>query len=568
MRTILPLQISRRSLSVLLIAWLFAFNGSISRVFGKKPPCENATSFNYLKAYTVLDRRFLYRPEVPSVTPSCRARALGIRPFRFAPGFVSDHSSVEELMAAYEDVHIVHNCPAAKNSMDFHLRVQRSMNLHECRKRSKSEGRNQTAAGRSARSSRDGKAHLLHDIVDRRLFRASTFLEKIRHRQLAFYGDSIGRQIFLDLVAELSAHQTDFAFLHTSNMSATHFNSTATAYLSHAHRLYSKRRYEAFNATILYFDDGRADGFHERTRDGVYHAWDDELRRSDVVVVGIGAWFKPWFYPKLNAGDYYDDMRLKRQMLNSSMWRMRETFRREMPHARIIWRLNAHVGNIDEMPTLERIHNRRFDTSTRGPFRHSNGVLWSNVSLGGVWPMYYNELYAPIAEHFGDSVLDYWHISVRYLQWIDQLVASTRRVLQTPPSAAAATPPPATVASLAAREAEQRFFPLLQTPSRVDDIRHFLRSNPRDSLHSYYPVMSDSLHYCPGTVPRAAAFMLHDLLDDALFSLRMADVHRLQQTSAYRLARLVAPLERAAAQSSGGDDRLVRKRLARKHLRT
>lgn len=87
-------------------------------------------------------------------------------------------------------------------------------------------------------------------------------------------------------------------------------NSTTTYHLSDLHRLFSKRFYGAYNVSILYYDDGYANRFWLNNLHGKEHAWDRELRRSDIIVVGIGAWFKPGFHPVLNNTDYYEDMRL------------------------------------------------------------------------------------------------------------------------------------------------------------------------------------------------------------------------------------------------------------------
>lgn len=471
-------------------------------------------------AVNILDRRQLYSVNDPSVQPPCMARRLGVRPFRFAPGFVSDHPSPQSLNDAYAAVKIVHHCPKVENVLDFHLRVQRPL-TNDCNAARRDATR---SARQMATRPRGRRAHLVHDVYDQRLFRASTFLALMRNKKLTFYGDSVGRQIFLDLVAELLPHQTAFSYLSKNRTHVHHVNTTQTNVLPDIHRLFSKREYAAYNTSIVYYDDGYANRFTMHVRSIAPHAWDDELLTSDVIVVGIGAWFKPHFFPVLSPDDYYDDMRQKFRYLNNSLWTARAILQQRNPRARVIWRLNGHVGMIDELPHIGRHRNETFDTTPLGFFRHNQGELWSNFSYGAVWPMVYNRLYPPVAQFYGDTVLDYWHISVRHLSWVDDLVDTAKRALARRNEATEAVHVGNASAEDVLLHADvNRFDPLL-TPQRVAELERFLKAPP--PIHgkptpnatvgalSFFPAMSDSLHYCPGGIPRAGVFALHEQLVD------------------------------------------------------
>jgi hypothetical protein len=373
---------------------------------------------------------------------------------------------------------------------------------------------------------RGRRAHLVHDVDDQRLFRAATFLTLMRNKKLTFYGDSVGRQIFLDLVAELLPHQTSFSYLSKNRTYVHHVNTTCTNVLSDIHRLFSKREYAAYNTSIVYYDDGYANRFTMHAQSTEPHVWDDELLTSDVIVVGVGAWFKPHFFPVISPDDYYDDMRHKYRYLNDSLWTARAIFQQRNPRAKIIWRLNGHVGMIDELPHIGRRRNETFDTTRLGFFRHNQGELWSNFSFGAVWPMVYNRLYPPVARFYGDAVLDYWHISVRYLSWVDDLVDTATRAL-----ARRRRNETAEVSRVGNASAEDellhadvsRFDPLL-SPRRLAELERFLQTPPpvygkptpnaTVGALSFFPAMSDSLHYCPGGIPRAGVFALHEQLVD------------------------------------------------------
>jgi hypothetical protein len=430
---------------------------------------------------------------------------LGVKPFVFKNGYVSDQS-MEDLMRSYESVRIVHLCKEAKSTLKSHLRIQRTAN----------GGIQSRPSARCERHKDSSPSQTLEvDEFERKLFRASTFLQKLQNKQLSFYGDSIGRQIFLDLVAELNIFQTEFSFWDGDKVVVVQKNSTVTSFLPHSHRLFSKRIYAAYNATILYFDDGRGlQLMKHAVAKGSNFVWYTDLCKSDVIVVGMGAWFKPWFAPRYNKTDYYDDMRQKRIALNETMWKVRTLFSSEIPRAKIIWRLNSHAGMIDELSSIGQLHNLQFDTSTKGSHRHSYGHLWGNLSNGAVWPMYYNELYAPIAVAYNDFILDYWRISVQYLTWVENLVQASNVALQY--STTLELFDSMTVSQLDNWQKNQRRFRPYLHPLALQDLAHYLDDFRDKSVTHFYPVMSDSLHYCPGTVPRAGAFALHGLLDDVL----------------------------------------------------
>ena len=66
------------------------------------------------------------------------------------------------------------------------------------------------------------------------------------------------------------------------------------------------------------------------------------------MVLGIGAWFKPLFFPRFSF-DYNEDMQLKYQVMIRHLFRYRKYIEENNPKAQILWRNNPHVGNYDEL---------------------------------------------------------------------------------------------------------------------------------------------------------------------------------------------------------------------------
>lgn len=137
-----------------------------------------------LNAIEIVNRRFLYSDESP-----CSTRSLGSRKFQFKGGYISDHPDKFHLLQQYEAVRIVHYCPLISNLIDSHLRVQRSAS-HDCKHKAFEKSTNISLVKVPKK--------LPFAVSDRRVFRATSFVEKLCRTRTGIY---VSRQVSLNSFA-------------------------------------------------------------------------------------------------------------------------------------------------------------------------------------------------------------------------------------------------------------------------------------------------------------------------------------------------------------------------------
>lgn len=111
-------------------------------------------------------------------------------------------------------------------------------------------------------------------------FDAVSFLSSLRNKRLAIYGDSLSRQHFNGLIA------ATFAYQHTLLTGREEMDKV----------LYS-HYYPSTNTTISYCEDGFGDRLVQYVMEGIQSVQFciEPMLHSDILVIGIAAWYKPFF---------------------------------------------------------------------------------------------------------------------------------------------------------------------------------------------------------------------------------------------------------------------------------
>lgn len=341
--------------------------------------------FDFLNASFTLDRSFLYKESSIAATyKASQRRALGLYRFRMARGFLSDQHKVTDLVAHYKSrmQSRSHYCPSLRRLLNIHLVID------------------------SESTQLRRPIHPFHPLL---------FLNMLRGKKIGFYGDSILRQIYLDLAAELADYQTK---MEVPEFLLRNFHNKT--YLAKVQNKFSSlRSYAAFNVTLVYVDSGYGDRILNATQPTEETKWDQHLFDCEMVVIGIGAWHKPLFPPNIST-NYYIDMQRKLGVLNNTLWSVREFLAKHNPSARVVWRVNPHAAFVDEVPHISQSLGLSLDTLTT--YRNDwNWFARGQFANGAVWPMYYNTLYPKVALHYQDVILDYWDVSLRFLEYAGRL---------------------------------------------------------------------------------------------------------------------------------------------------
>lgn len=340
-------------------------------------------SFDFLNASFTLDRSFLYKGNAIAARYSeSQRRALGLYRYRIARGFLSEQHKVTDLVAQYRAPTQTksHLCPSLRRLLNIHLIVD-------------------TESTQLRRP-----IHPFHPLL---------FLNMLRGQKIGFYGDSILRQIYRDLSSELAAYQTK---VEVPEFLLRHFHNK-TPLAKAQNKFSSLRNYAAFNVTLVYVDSGYGDRLLNATQPTEETEWDQHLFNCDVVVIGIGAWHKPLFPPNIST-NYYVDMQGKLGVLNHTLWSVREFLMKRNPNARVVWRVNPHASFVDEVPHISQSLGLSLDSTYRfNRIWHT----WGRFANGAVWPMYYNTLYPEVARYYRDVILDYWDVSLRFLEYAGRL---------------------------------------------------------------------------------------------------------------------------------------------------
>lgn len=342
----------------ILERWLLVFVTVFSFCF-----CQNFV--NGHKVSNLSDRSVLNQSILQPLSP--KQQSSDLYNFSLVSGYASTTfpKSVEKAFEAYHNKKVVYTCPEDFSSLT---------------------------------------SVTLQGSVSHTSFDAGKFLSLLRNKNLAFVGDSLARQSYLDLSGELSPFQTLFRY---GKDELTRNQSTLDLPLS-KQDLWSQRDYEAFNASILWCSDGYLASLFI----GQSHPDMPCLglaAKSDYVVVSVGAWYKP-LYTRVLSDKYYEDLRLKYVKLLKTVTNLRTRIQSHASRTKVVWQLAPHVGMLDE------IVYQQPDRSEELLKTHRDGLQWSNWTLGTLWPPVYNHAIRSVAQRFEDDYLDTYRLSYMYME--------------------------------------------------------------------------------------------------------------------------------------------------------
>jgi hypothetical protein len=225
------------------------------------------------------------------------------------------------------------------------------------------------------------------------------FLSLIRNKSIAFYGDSLVRQVFNGVTGALLKYQTTFY---------------------QDGRNYFNHYYRDFQINISYCDDGFGHAAIHGERHGDYNLCLKPMMDSvDYMILGFAAWYKPFFAINPNhEKDFYRNLFLSYAHYQRELVKIRERIaqypsssRRNPRPIRVIWRLSPHASNIDELTFL---HGANLSSN----YNHHNGLLWSQnfTQYSAGWAGLYNHVQRNISHSYNDLILDWHSLSLSYME--------------------------------------------------------------------------------------------------------------------------------------------------------
>lgn len=252
-------------------------------------------------------------------------------------------------------------------------------------------------------------------------FQSKLFLQSLTNRTLGLIGDSLGMQTFHALDADLEPYLDKTV---SRNGNGTHefydyFNGIPHVE-EYPRLLAAYRYYRDYNVTILWCRDNFGDI-------GQYHRRLDDFCAlktimADVVVVLIGPHYK-MSQPKLvkNITEHYELTLSKASKLEAAMYSLRKTMNRlymqtksylnENRKQQVIWKLNSHVGSIDEYNVIFP-YGHGLKHSSRKDF------LWDVFyERENDWLNQFNAILRSIALYHDDYILDQFRISKAMLRY-------------------------------------------------------------------------------------------------------------------------------------------------------
>jgi hypothetical protein len=277
---------------------------------------------------------------------------------------------------------------------------------------------------------------------------ASKFLELLRDKTVGFYGDSLTRQLFNALTVLLFPFQTNFL-------------REGRSFYSHV--------YKDFGLKIMFCEDGFGESLLVGSKNSV-NCTESLMKNSDLIVIGIAAWYKPFYrlYSTVER-DYFKNQQLSSQLFEETMRSVRKILSQKFAalskSPRIIWRLSPHAGSAEELnylftqtsfvsstassssisltksrlpvghrskdvATLEKrkesqqvpANNLQQQNNNNNLFPHRQGELWTALALPprshiASWVIPYNKILVKISNEFHDEVFDWFSFSMNYLSF-------------------------------------------------------------------------------------------------------------------------------------------------------
>lgn len=244
-------------------------------------------------------------------------------------------------------------------------------------------------------------------------FNADEFLSIMNNKRLAFVGDSLMRQLYLDFAGELTPYEHSHKYGYASNTKtgdtqqvSTEQVTTATLDTTDTENRYSLREYRHndHNLTVLWCHDDNLQGLtinkankatlSEMKTNPAHHSLPclQEAVHVEYIVLGVGLWYKP-LQPPTTLTDFHQDMKSKYNKMLMSLVRHRGLIHRANPRAHVIWQLIPHTGKVLEDRYVHQLN------TTAIP-QYNTGKYWSKIAQGATWPAFYNQAIHETARRF------------------------------------------------------------------------------------------------------------------------------------------------------------------------
>jgi hypothetical protein len=236
------------------------------------------------------------------------------------------------------------------------------------------------------------------------------FLSLMKNKSIGIYGDSIARQLFHGLVGALLKYETNH----------TQFGHT---YINHYYR--------DFQVNISFCDDGQGKLASQEDKSGYTYklCLQPMMDSADYLILGLAAWFKPFFAIKTEK-DYYLNLFFSYRHYQRTLTTIREwiadypslsySSRKNRNPIKVIWRLSPHAANIDELSFL-------YGKNLSSVYDHGNGLLWSQnfTQYSTNWPDLYNYVQRNISHSYHDLILDWHSLSYSYMEKLEMYIIIT-----------------------------------------------------------------------------------------------------------------------------------------------
>jgi hypothetical protein len=253
------------------------------------------------------------------------------------------------------------------------------------------------------------------------IFNGEKLLETLRNKRVAFVGDSLMRQFYLDFAAEMTPYESAHRYGYTEGGNSVKVSivriKSATLDTTDTENRYSIREYSknGHNLTVLWCHDDNLQGLtvnQQNVQDNnpARHSLPclQEAVHYNYIVLGVGLWYKP-LHPPTTITNYFEDMESKYNKLMMSLLRHRGLIQRANPHAHILWQLIPHIGKLVEDESVHRVDKLSIKN-------YNTGKYWTHLSRGALWPVYYNQAIQSTARRFSDHIIDTYRLSYYYIQ--------------------------------------------------------------------------------------------------------------------------------------------------------
>jgi hypothetical protein len=271
-------------------------------------------------------------------------------------------------------------------------------------------------------------------------FNPESFLSLLRGKSIGVYGDSLARQLFNGIIANVMLpHQT--AFYRNDRIYINHYFEHHDVNISYCE--------DGFGAMAAQYQDGMNRGKSDGGREFSI-CLKPMIESVDFLIVGVAAWFKPYFsVGKHVESDFYKNGVRSAMMYAERMTKVRE-FVKNYPYPlsssssssslssslalspfnssissteqqappvsrtppKVIWRLSPHASNCDEVNYLNP------SSDGKDSYDHWNGEYWTlnYTRNNALWVPKYNQILRNISHTYHDRVLDWFSLSMVYME--------------------------------------------------------------------------------------------------------------------------------------------------------